>query len=432
MTRDRAPGHRHTKGLFYGWVVLAVAFVVMAFGFALRNSFSVFYPAIVDHFDWSRGNTAIIFSLNIFLYGLMAPVVGHLVDRFEPRLVLSAGICVVGGTVALCSVASTQWQFYLLFGAVLAAGLSMTGITPLGAIVTGWFTEKRGLVFGVLAAGFGASLIAASIAQFLISSLGWQRAYLVIGLCAIVVIVPLVLLFVRRGPARRAASPEGGSPGQEGPSAPPPDSPRDARWTATTWTLRGAVRTPQLWLLFFAGFCQVGLAEKVTIAHQVYFFRDVGYEPMTAATIYSVFGVAFVAGTLLSSISDRLGREAVYVPACVLGAGAAGLLFLIQDTSNSWMPFVFAVCFGLALGVTPPVLFAAVADLFHGRGYGAIQGFIVFGISMGGAFSPWLGGFLHDRTGTYHGAFVLLVASLLVCGILMFLAAPRHLAPVSK
>ncbi|MFW6151251.1 MAG: MFS transporter, partial [Chloroflexota bacterium] len=308
----------------------------------------------------------------------------------------------------------------------------MTGITPLGAIVTGWFTEKRGLVFGVLAAGFGTSLIAASIAQFLISSLGWQRAYLVIGLFAIVAIVPLVLLFVRRGPARRGPVVGGKASGHEGASAPPPEGAQEPGWGATTWTLRRAMRTPQLWLLFFAGFCEVGLAEKVTIAHQVYFFRDVGYEPMAAATIYSVFGVAFVGGTLLSSISDRLGREAVYVPACALGAGAAGMLFLIQDTSNQWMPFVFAVCFGLSLGVSGPVLFAAVADLFHGRGYGAIQGFVVLGLSMGGALSPWLAGFLHDRTGSYDGAFVLLVASLLVCAILMLIAAPRRLVPVSR
>jgi len=143
---------RRKPSFSYGWVVLAVAFVVMAFGFGLRNAFSVFYPAIVEEFDWSRGSTALMFSLNILVYGFMAPVGGGLVDRFRPRRVVALGACVLGGGIALCSLAATQWQFYLLYGLVVAAGLSMIGIAPLSSIVTPWFAGRRGFVFGILAA----------------------------------------------------------------------------------------------------------------------------------------------------------------------------------------------------------------------------------------------------------------------------------------
>ena len=77
--------------LFYGWIVLAVGFITLVGGFVCRNTFSVFYPVIVEQFGWTRGDTAIIFSISILVYGLIAPFAGALADRFKPRFVLAAG-----------------------------------------------------------------------------------------------------------------------------------------------------------------------------------------------------------------------------------------------------------------------------------------------------------------------------------------------------
>lgn len=423
---------RRIPAFSYGWVVLAVAFVVMALGFGLRNAFSVFYPAIVEEFDWSRGSTALMFSLNILVYGFMAPVGGGLVDRFKPGRVIALGACILGGGIALCSLATTQWQFYLLYGLVVAAGLSMIGVAPLSAVVMPWFAGKRGLVFSILAAGFGLSLVMASLAQYLISSYGWRSAYVIMGLGPIAIVAPLCLVLLRRAPLRIGSQPPDtpATSGMTGSHGSGETSGTGGRWSVIGWTLSRALKTHQFWVLFFIGFCQIGLAEKIAIAHQVYIFRDAGYDPMTAATIYSVFGIAFVVGNLCGSLSDRLGREKVFVPGCMLSTGAVFLLFLIKDSSQPWMAFLFAVCFGLGLGVMPPVLFAVVADLFHGESFGSIQGFIVLGISLGGAISPWLAGLLYDRTGSYVPSFYLLIGSLLACGVMMWLLAPRKLRPV--
>ena len=71
----------------YRWVVLFVAFITMVLGYAIRNCFSVFYPIIVAKFGWQRGDTALIFSFSIIIYGLIAPLAGGLVDRFRPRVI---------------------------------------------------------------------------------------------------------------------------------------------------------------------------------------------------------------------------------------------------------------------------------------------------------------------------------------------------------
>jgi MFS family permease len=421
------------QGIFYGWVVLAASFISLVLGYAIRNTFSVFYPAIVEEFGWGRGNTALMFSISIIVYGLAAPLAGSLVDRFKPRLILSLGAFILGGGIALCSLATTQWQFYLLYGVVAAIGLSLVGWTPLTAIISNWFVKKRGLAFGIMGAGFGGSLVSASVAQLLISSLGWQTAYVIIGAFAIVVIAPLCSFLIQRSPADKGFLPDGIP--QKSPQPQDLDEPQilsslEGKWAGTTWTLSRAMKTYQFWLLFLISFCLLGLAEQIAVAHQVYFFRDVGYEPMLAANIYSVFGIAFMLGTLCSFFSDRLGREKVFIPSCLLSAGAVSLLFLIRDTSHPWMPFLFAVCFGLGVGAAGPVFYAIVADLFQGRHFGSIQGTVVLGFSLGGAIAPWLAGFLHDKTNSYFLTFFILMGSLIASAVLMWLIDPDKIRAV--
>jgi MFS family permease len=412
---------------FYGWSVLFTAFVLLVLGYAIRNTFSVFYPVIVREFGWGRGDTALMFSIGLIVYGGIAPIAGGLVDRFEPRLVLSIGAGVLGGGIALCSLATAHWHFYLLYGIVVAAGLCVTGWTPLTAIVSNWFLEKRGLAFGILGAGFGGSLVMAPVAQFLINALGWQKAYLVMGFSCAAIMVPLTILFIRRSPEHMGFQSDrrlhttykiDGATDRSAGAVIDKTQPNE-------WSLARALRTHQFWLLFSIAFCLLGFAEQIAIAHQVYFFLDVGYEPMIAAAFYSVFGVTFVVGNLCSAVSDRWGRVEVFIPSCLLCAAAAGLLFWIADAAHPWMPVLFSVAFGLGLGTAAPVFFATVADRFHGRSFGAIQGTVVLGFSLGGAIAPSLAGFLHDLTGTYFATFLILIGAMLASAICMWFAAPR-------
>jgi len=243
----------------------------------------------------------------------------------------------------------------------------------------------------------------------------------------------LCTILIRRSPQDKGLLPDGMPQASAKPQSlhrPQTAASLERKWSNISWTLSRAMKTYQFWLLFLISFLHQGFAEQIAITHQVYFFQDVGYEPMQAATIYSVFGAVFVVGNLCSSFSDSLGREKVYIPSCLIGSVAVCLLFLIKDTSQPWMPFLSAICLGLGLGTAVPVFFAAVADLFHGKYFGAIQGSMILGFSLGGAISPWLAGFLHDKTGSYTVTFIIVLASLLVAAALMWLVAPRKLRPV--
>jgi len=419
----------HKTRFFYGWVIIAVAFIMMAVGYALRNTFAVFYPTLVEEFGWDRGSTALMFSINIIIYGLTAPIAGGLADRFSPRLVFPIGITIMGGSIALCSIATQQWQFFLLYGVGAAFGLSMTGVTTLNTLVARWFVRRRALAFSIFNTGFGFGLLSSPIVQSLISGLGRKDAYLTIGLFAIFFLVPLIVVFMRRNPADKGTVPDG--------SEEPPATANARRqyevattWSRTDWTLSQALRTRQLWLIFVADFFIMGIAQQVQIAHSVYFFRDAGFTAQAAANVFSFYGVGIIIGYMFAYVSDKVGRERIIVPGCVLAAIGTALLFAITGPSLAWLGAVCMFLCGLGMGASVTTFFATVADLFGGRHYGSIMGFVTFGFSLGGAFSPWFVGHLNDVTGSYSTALSMIIGALVLGALLIFLAAPRKLMPV--
>jgi sugar phosphate permease len=414
---------------FYGWVIVAVAFTMVMVGYALRNTFSVFYPSLVDEFGWARGSTALMFSINIIVYGITAPFAGGLADRFSPRVVFPFGVILMGGAIALCSIADQQWQFFLLYGVGAAAGLSMTGVTTLNTLVARWFVRHRALAFSIFNTGFGFGLLGSPIVQSLISGLGRRDAYLTIGLFAIVFLVPVIIIFVRRSPADKGTVPDGID------APPPPESAPSARqaateWSRTEWTLARALRTRTLWLIFAADFFMMGIAQQVQIAHSVYFFRDAGLTPQAAANVFSFYGVGIIIGYMFAYVSDKVGRERIIVPGCLTSALGVALLFAVTGPQMTWLGAVCMFLCGIGMGASVTTFFATVADLFQGRNYGSIMGFVTFGFSLGGAFSPWFVGYLNDTTGSYDIALWMVVGALLVASVLVTLAAPRRLRPV--
>src|SRR6267142_2724232 len=80
---------------FYGWVIVAVAFVTMGIGVNARTAFSLLFPPILDEFGWERGVTAGAFSFGFLISAGLSPMLGRLMDRRGPRLVIEMGVALV-------------------------------------------------------------------------------------------------------------------------------------------------------------------------------------------------------------------------------------------------------------------------------------------------------------------------------------------------
>ena len=140
---------------YYGWAVVAVAFITLAIGVNTRTTFSLLFPPILAEFGWDRGSTAAAFSCGFLAATVYAPIVGMLMDRWGPRLVIPLGAVLVSTGMVAITLVSQPWHLYLTFG-ILVGGAS-TSISYLGhsLFLPYWFVRRRGMALGVAFSGVG-------------------------------------------------------------------------------------------------------------------------------------------------------------------------------------------------------------------------------------------------------------------------------------
>src|SRR5438270_3696600 len=105
--------------VFYGWVIVAVVFVTMAVGVNARTAFSLLFPPILDEFGWNRGVTAGAFSFGFLISALVTPCIAWLCDRRDPRIIIEAGVVLMGAGLLLAALVAHPWQLYLTLGVLV-------------------------------------------------------------------------------------------------------------------------------------------------------------------------------------------------------------------------------------------------------------------------------------------------------------------------
>jgi MFS family permease len=416
--------------LFYGWVVVGITGVSMILIYGIRHSFAVFFPSILHEFGWLRGSTALMLSLNMLIYGFVAPVAGGLGDRWKPRTVMLIGIGILGLATAGCAIAHRLWHFYLLFGILMPVGSALSGWPLLAPAMANWFAKRRGLALGLGQMGGGLSFAFGIFAEWAISHLGWRYAYLVLAATLAAVVMPLYLLFHYRPESKGLRAYGAGESSASTVSLPGAAAPEVS--ASRDWTLASATRTHQLWLLILSYLLYWGLGNYLVLAHQVKFSVDVGYSSMFSASVFGLFGIFMVAGQVSAFISDWIGREKTITLAALLSIGALIALMSVEDASQPGLLFLYAICFGYGAGLYSPTIVAGMADIFHGRNFGAIAGLLLTGQGAGGAVGPWLGGYIYDISGSYNTAFFLCTLCYGLSCIAVWIAAPRKAARLRR
>jgi len=413
---------------FYGWYIVLVASLTMVLAYGIRHTFSVFFPPILDEFGWNRGDTAFIYSLNLFTYGLLGPLSGTLADRWKPRRLAMIGFALLSLSAAGNALARQLWQFYLLFGVFAAMGVSFLGWPIMAPALTNWFAKKRGMVLGIGQMGGGLSFVYGMFANFVISLAGWRVAYLVLAGAVVFILMPVYLTFFRYRPEEKGLRAYGADEvvvfnhnvrGR-------------ASLADNDWTLRQAIKTPQLWLLVVSQSLYWGIGCYLVLTHLVKFAEDAGFTSTIAASVFALYGIIMVGGQVSGFISDRIGREMAGTIATILAMAGVLALLLVQDTSQLWLLYIYAALFGYGAGLYSPTVVAAAADFFHGRHFGAIAGLLLTGMGMGGIFGPWLGGYIYDRTGSYTLAFILVIIAFALSCLALWIAAPRKAARLRR
>ncbi len=390
--------------VFYGWWI-TISFAVMVFISAgVRHAVGPFLKPMVADLGVDRATFSLVIALGLFLYGAFMPWVGSLADRLGPRLVTSAGTILLAASLALVGVCQNLWQLALVYGVLASLGLAATGPVVANAVVSRWFSRRRGTAVSILgsASMTGMSLLVPLLA-WLIATLGWRQTYGVIGVTVLLLMLPLCLFIVRDTPESMGLGPDG--------DALPPGASVVApvRTPAST-----ALRTVAFWQLA-GSFFTCGFSMSLISSHGVPMLTDHGYTPIFASWIIGVLGASSIVFTLgLGALADRYGARPVLGTIYAGRAAVFACLFLIRDT-----PFAIlavAAVGGITIAGSMSMTSMLVAGIYGRYSVGSILGVIFLVHQTGAALGSSLAGALFESTGGYGAMYALACAFLLLAG----------------
>lgn len=389
----------------YGRIIATACFSIQAIGVGMYISYGVFFKPLMDEFGWSRAAISGASSAAFFVMGLFGILVGRFNDKFGPRILMSIAAIFFGLGLCLMSQVGSLFQLYLFFGLVFGIGLSSVDVIALSTIAR-WFAQKRGKMTGIVKVGTGAGQFTFPImASFLISSFGWENAFIVMG-CFAVILLLAIAQFLRRDPEAFYRSSER-IPGQA-------SKPQDQGAFFSS-----AVKTPELWVICTVNLLVVFCLMSVLI-HIVPYGRDLGISSHKAAGVLSVIGAVSMVGRFVSGLAiDRVGSKQIMIICFVLLLAS---LFWLSTADVLWKLYGFACIYGLAHGGFFTTISPIMAELFGIRAHGSLFGLAVFFGTTGGALGPILTGYLFDMTQNYVIAFWMILAiTCIAFGLLLFL-----------
>jgi MFS family permease len=431
--------------IYYGWVIVAACFVVIAMIAPLMASFQLFYRAVLEEFNWSRGGAAIAMSLHLVLGGLASPVAGGLIDRYGPRRVMPIGALITAGALIWLGQSASMWHFYIGFGVFAAIGSAFLNVVPLTTVVSNWFVRNRGTAIGIVNAGSGAGqMVLLPLLGYLINTIGWRNSYLTLGAAILIIPTTLILLFLYGRPADRGLSSEEEMRPRrkrkkvdvviEQDGVVIETKPAiirkseviilDKEWAEKDWTVGKAVRTFRFWTLTSV-MAMFALGFFIISVHLVVYLSDKGYSPILAASIVGIQGFINIGGKFFGGfLCDRIGREKTLTLSIAVFVASILLLNIGGAIYSPFLIYAFAVFYGMGYGMALPALMASAADLFQGKHFGSILGVMILGGYFGGALGTWMGGRFFDLTQAYSVNFLVAALVMFISAALIWKARP--------
>lgn len=407
-------GWQQRLPFFYGYLIVAIAFVLAFANAGQLWAFSVLAVPMEQDLGWSRSFLFGILTVRGITAGAIAPFLGGLADSDRGVRVLVTASGVVGAASAyLSGLVTEQWAFALLFG--LLGGVSMAGQGfILGAVVVPkWFIRKRSTMVAFTSMGGACSLLVLPpLVSAMVVSDGWRSVWTMLALLTVAVgLLPALLL--RRQPEDLGLHPDGDSSAVV--------QARQAAGSAeVSVTLGVALRQRNLWLLMVGTALGTLPMTSLTVT-LVPIFLDRGIAPDLAALGLSGFGLAsFGSRFFWGPLADRFHVRQVLVAIALVSAAATVSIF---GMSGLWA-LSYGALTGFGIGGYVG-LFQAVWGAYYGRAHlGAIAGVTQPLITLSNAAGSFLLAFIHDATGSYDPGLWLYTGTWLACALLLFAARP--------
>lgn len=411
------------RGIFYGWVIVAVTTLVNFAAFPTNVNFIAFFlQPMSDDLGLGRSDLAWALTIRVVVGSAIGFFLGKFVDQHGTRWLGAVTGLIASVCVALLYFSDSLWFIFLLFGISGISGFGGAGGALLTVVpVAKWFAAKRGRAMSILTAGSAlGAFIGFPLAAFLIDGIGWRAAWVVVGVAMAILIVPAYAVFMRRDPEDLGLHPDGGA-------TPPPSS--GANIAAREFTLAMAVRSPVLWAVV------LGQAAVTFGISGINFYRVAYWQEQGLSRTYVAWGIAI--DPLIVIFSSLLfGWVAERVPIRIIGAvGAIGwpitmLPMMFYANGHPYFLYLYSVPWAILAGCF--VTFSnMVWPAYFGRKHlGAIRGALLPVTVTAGALGSPLYGYIIDGWG-YLASFILGALLFALAGFTYLFCRPPKAQPAT-
>jgi len=135
-----------------GWIAVTVTFFTLMASAGYRSAPSVLIVPLEDAFGWSRSQIALAVSINVLLFGLVAPFAAALMERFTVRKVVMSALTVVAISSTSTIFMTQPWHLWALWGVGVGVGTGSMALVFAATIANRWFVARKGIVIGALTA----------------------------------------------------------------------------------------------------------------------------------------------------------------------------------------------------------------------------------------------------------------------------------------
>ena len=364
---------------FHWWTIVLAAAAIAAIGMGLRQVMGLYMKPITMELGIGRQGFSLAIAIANLVWGLAAPFVGAISDRYGAgRVGVMGGVMTALGLYA--TYAAQSEAGLLLAGVFLGLGVAGAGVNAMvGAVARAAPIEQRTQAIAALGIGSGLGiLIALPYTHLLIEALTWKGSLLALLVSSLAI---LPLAYVVAGKPR---------PVQLGPQA----SSQSVRVA-----LHEAFQTPSYYLLN-AGFFVCGFHLAFYGTHLPAYVADQGLSPSVSVMALTAVGAGNLIGTWASGQSaryfpKRYGLSVIYALRAVVFLG-----FLVLPVTPAFV-IIASFLLGLLWLSTIPLTSGLVATFFGAQWMTMLYGIVFLSHQIGSFLGAWSAGLIFDATKSY-------------------------------
>ncbi len=372
-------------------ITLLSACGIILVSMGLRQTFGLFFSVFEEALSVSRTEFGLAIGIQMFLWGLTAPLFGFLADKFGGNKAVFIGFIIFGlGIFLLYNGPNTGIFFQLSLGILVGTALGATAMSvPVSEVGKHFSNENRTLATGIVTAS-------ASIGYFLtplftkysLIEFGWENTllyylfFILFGLVASIFLIPVK---------------------------------KTARENLTSYDEQSFLEaikeafSHKGYVLLVCGFFVCGFQITLVATHIPGYMQEKGLGEWSAPIILALIGFFNIIGTLGMGYLGTKYSKKILLSILYFSRAIIISLFIFLPISM-FTSIIFGIVFGILWLSTVPPTNGIVAQIFGTKYLSSLFGIVFFSHQVGSFFGAYLGGYFYDLYGSYDYAWYISIA----------------------